>query len=138
MMTHRRLLCNPKYGAVGFVSYFYFLIYELFSPVIELLGCLVVLLACLVNLVNTSFMILFFTTYAVFGSILSLTIFFARTHTIDLTVSFSDVIKAVLLCFFEITILRFGLAVVRAVALLGYRKKKHSWGSIKRQRINLK
>lgn len=138
MMTHRRLFFNPKYKLVSFVSYIYFLLYELFSPFIELFGGAVVLLAYFVNLVNLPFMILFFVTYAVFGSILSLTIFFARTHTIDLTVSFADILKAILLCFFEITLLRFCLSIVRAVSLFGYRKKKHNWGSIKRQKINLK
>ena len=32
MMKYRNIMANPKYGAVSFVSYFYFLLYELFSP----------------------------------------------------------------------------------------------------------
>ena len=31
MTKHRRILANPKYGLVSFVSYFYFLLYELLS-----------------------------------------------------------------------------------------------------------
>ena len=47
-----------------------------------------------------------------------------------------DVLKAVGLCLFELVILRFILAWVRMAALLGYKKKKQSWGRIERKKIN--
>ena len=83
------------------------------------------------------FMILFFAIYAVFGCILTLTAFFARTQTIDLKISLIDALKAVLLCFFEITFLRFIMAFVRATAFFGYKKKKLNWGRIERKKINV-
>ena len=45
---------------------------------------------------------------------------------------------ALLLCTVEISVLRFIMAWVRATAFIGYKKKKLEWGSIKRQKINLK
>ena len=83
-------------------------------------------------------MVLFFLIYAVFGSVLSLTAFFSRIYTSDLKVTFSDAVKACLLCVFEITCLRFVLAWVRATAFFGYRKKKLQWGRIERKKINFK
>ena len=59
MMKHRRILANLKYGAVSFVSYFYFLIYELFSPYIEVFGLLATVLAVAVDLINVPFMVAF-------------------------------------------------------------------------------
>ena len=138
MWRHRVMLNNPKFGAVSLVSYLYFLMYELLSPFIELFGVLTMLLAFWVDLINVPFMILFFLIYAVFGSIMSLTAFFARIHTIDLKISFRDVMKAILLCFFEITCLRFVMAFVRTTAFIGYKKKKLQWGKIERKKINLK
>ena len=138
MWRHRVMLNNPKFGAVSLVSYLYFLMYELLSPFIELFGVLTMLLAFWVDLINVPFMILFFLIYAVFGSIMSLTAFFARIHTIDLKMSFRDVMKAILLCFFEITCLRFVMAFVRTTAFIGYKKKKLQWGKIERKKINLK
>ena len=76
MYKHRKILFNLKFGAVSFISYMYFLIYELLSPYIEIFGVFVTLLAFAVDLINVPFMILFFMIYAVFGSILSLTAFF--------------------------------------------------------------
>ena len=136
LTRHRRMLANPKYGLVGFISYLYFLIYELFSPYIELFGVATVVLAFAVDLINVPFMILFFLIYVVYSAVLSLTAFFARIHTVDLKLGATDVIKAVGLCALEISFLRFILAWVRATALIGYRKKRHAWGQIQRKKIH--
>ena len=60
MYKHRKMLLNPQYGAVSFISYLYFLIYELLSPFIEIFGVFTILLAYFRNLINLPFMILFF------------------------------------------------------------------------------
>lgn len=138
MWKHRVMLFNAKFGAVSFISFFYFLMYELLSPFIEIFGVLTMVLAFIFDLINVQFMLLFFAIYAVFGCILTLTVFFARTHTLDLKISVIDALKAVLLCFFEITFLRFIMAFVRATAFIGYRKKKLNWGRIERKKINVK
>lgn len=138
MTRHHRIFLNPKYGLVGLISYIYFLLYELLSPYIEIFGVATIVLAYCLNLINVPFMILFFCTYAVYSSVLSLTAFFARVHTIDLKLSFMDAVKAVALCFIEISFLRFVLAWVRATALIGYKKKKSNWGRIERQQINIR
>lgn len=138
MTRHRALFANLHYGPVSLISYLYFLLYELLSPYIEIFGTLTVLLAFAADLINLPFMLLFYAIYAVFGAVLTLTAFFSRIQTIDLKISFADGIKAVLLCLFEITFLRFVMAFVRATAFRGYRKKKMQWGRIERQRIQLK
>ena len=138
MMKYRSILANPKYGAVSFISYFYFLIYELFSPYIEVFGVFTTLLAFAVDLINVPFMILFFGIYVAYTAILSLTAFFARIHTIDLKLYPSDVLKAVGLCAVEVSFLRFVMAWVRMTALIGYRRNKHTWGRIECQKIQIK
>lgn len=138
MMKHRRILANLKYGAVSFVSYFYFLIYELFSPYIEVFGLLATVLAVAVDLINVPFMVAFFAVYVVYTAILSLTAFFARIHTVNLTLALSDVFKAVGLCAVEVSCLRFVMAWVRITALIGYRRKKAHWGTIQRKEIQYK
>ncbi|HIY54348.1 MAG TPA: glycosyltransferase family 2 protein [Candidatus Agathobaculum merdavium] len=136
MMRHRRMLANPKYGLVGAISYAYFLIYELFSPYIEIFGLLTVALAFIVDLINVPFMVLFFLIYIAYSAILSITAFFARIHTIDLKLTAMDVLKAVGLCAVEVGGLRLILAWVRATALIGYKRRKHVWDSIERQKMN--
>lgn len=136
MTRHRSLFANLHYGPVSLISYLYFLLYELLSPYIELFGVLTMLLAFLVDLINIPFMLLFYLIYAVFGSVLSLTAFFSRIQTIDLKISFTDGLKAILLCLFEVTCLRFVMAFVRTTAFRGYKKKKMQWGHIERHKFN--
>lgn len=138
MQKHRVMLLNPRFGLVGTLSYLYFLIYELLSPYIEVFGILTMVLAYLVDLLNLPFMLLFFLIYVVYSAILSLTAFFARIHTIDLKLTFWDVVKAVGLCAAEVSCLRLILTWVRATALFGYHKKRQSWGSIQRKTIKFK
>ncbi len=138
MFKHKTMLANSKYGMVSFISYFYFLIYELFSPYIEVFGLFTIVLAFIYELINVKFMIMFMAIYVIYSVILSITAFFARIHTIDLKISFSDLIKAVFLCFVEISFLRFILAWTRMTALLRYRRMKSNWGKIKRNKINYK
>ena len=138
MYKHRAMFSNHRFGAVSFVSYLYFLIYELLSPFIEIFGVFTMVLAWWFDLINVPFMLLFFLIYAVFGSVLTLTAFFSRIYTADLTLSFGDGLKAVCLCLFELVFLRFILAWVRCTAFIGYRKKKLSWGRIERRKIDLK
>jgi cellulose synthase/poly-beta-1,6-N-acetylglucosamine synthase-like glycosyltransferase len=137
LWLHRHLIANPKYGPVSFISYTYFLLYELLSPYIEVFGLLSVGMAFLLDMLNYRFALLFMLIYAVFGAVMSLTSFFARTQTLDLKLSFWDVLKAIGLCFFEVTFLRIILAFTRFFSLFGYRRKKRSWGKIKRKKIDI-
>ena len=121
---------------VSFVSYFYFLIYELLSPYIEVFGTLTMALAAALDFLNVPFMLLYLGLYIAYSSILSLTAFLARVHTIDLRLSAMDVLKAVGLCALELSCLRYVLAWVRMTSLIGYRKKKLNWGQIERKQIN--
>lgn len=132
MFKHKNIFMNIQFGSVGFISYLYFLIYELFSPFIEVFGIFTVLLAYMYDLLNVPFMIIFYLIYLLFGTTLSLTAFFARIHTIDLKLSFTDICKAIGLCIFEVSVLRFIIACVRTLAIFG---KKNKWGKMKRVKI---
>ena len=137
MWKHKKMMANPKYGAVGFISYMYFLLYELLSPFIEVFGVFTMVFAYCIDLLNLPFMLLFLLIYASYNSVLTLTAFFSRIQTIDLTVKFKDCMKAIMLCFFEVTTLRFIMAFVRLMAFKGYKKKKLDWGRIERKAMNI-
>ena len=126
------ICCRPQYGFVGSVSYLYFLFYELISPIIEVLGLGVTVLAAVVGQLNFFFMLRFYLLFAVYGSILTITAFFQRIYTQNLSISRSDISRAIVMCFAENLFFRFFLDFVRITAFIGYRKKKNSWGQIKR------
>ncbi len=118
------------------LSYLYYLLYELLSPVIELLGILVTILAYLFGLLNMRYMIILFLAYALFGAVLTVISFLARNFLSDVKVSFGDVIKAFLLCIPENVLIRFVMAWTRIFAMLFYRGNKTKWGRIKRYKID--
>ena len=120
----------------GKLSYLYYLIYELLSPVIELAGTFITLLAYLFGLLDFSYMLILFLVYAVFGSLLTVISFLARNFLSETHLSFGDVVKAFLLCIPENIGLRFIMAWTRLMAIFHYRGKKTSWGQIKRYKIN--
>lgn len=128
---------SPEYGVVGYVSYFYYFVYELLSPFIELFGLVTIILAYAVNLINVPFMILFFLIYALYGAVLTITAFFARIYTQNIRLSFMDVLKSIYLCIAESVFFRFIQAFTRMTAFIGYRKKKNVWGQIQRHKIQL-
>ena len=136
LTKYRRLFLNFKYGFVSLISYFYYLLYELLSPYIELFGVLTIVLAWVTNLINYPFVVYFYLVYACFSGVLTLVAFFSRIPTQNLTISFSDVVKAVGLCLFEIIFLRLYLAAVRMLSLLSYRKRKNHWEAITRTANN--
>lgn len=117
-------------------SYWYYLVYELLSPFIELVGMAVTVLATAFGLLNIKFMIIFFLIYALFGSMLTVISFLTRNFLSDSKVKFIDVIKAFILCIPENIVLRFVMAWTRIFAIVFYRGKKTKWGSIKRVKIN--
>lgn len=136
MKKHHQLFLNYRYGLVSFISYLYFLIYELFSPFIEIIGIMFTILSFFVGLINIKYMILFYLLYALFGTLLSVASFFARIYVNNTKVNFCDFIKVLILCFLEITVLRFYLSMVRMFSFFAYKKRKNNWGTIKRYKMN--
>ena len=136
MWGHRKMLANPRYGAVGLLSYIYFLFYELLSPFIELFGILTMVLSVMMDMLNVKFMLAFLACYALYGILLTLTAYFSRIYTIDQKLSFRELILAITACFFETTFLRFYLEFVRVTAFVGYKKNKLNWGKLERKKMN--
>lgn len=128
LSQHRNLL---KTG-----SYWYYLIYELLSPFIELIGFFITLLAWAFGLLNIQYMLFFFLAYALFGSMLTIISFLTRNSLSDAKIRKMDIVRAVLLAIPENIVLRFILAWTRMASLLFYRGEKTKWGSIKRVEIN--
>ena len=101
MWGHHKMLANPRYGAVGLLSYIYFLFYELLSPFIEFFGILTMVLSVMMDMLNVKFMLVFLACYALYGILLTLTAYFSRIYTIDQRLSFRELILAITACFLK-------------------------------------
>jgi cellulose synthase/poly-beta-1,6-N-acetylglucosamine synthase-like glycosyltransferase len=71
LWRHRRLIGNPRYGAMGLVVFPYFVIVELLAPIVEALGLVMLVATVAVGLVDRTFAILFFGLAVGIGLVLS-------------------------------------------------------------------
>ena len=113
----------------------YYLIYEFLSPFIEVLGVASILFATWYGDLNFKYMIYFYILYTSFGVILTITAFFQRIYTQNISIRKMDILKTIFICVIEAVFFHFILSVIRITAFRGYGKRKLSWGSIKRERI---
>lgn len=134
LAKYKYMFMNPHFGWTGCVSYFYYLMYELLSPFVELFGLFVTILVGITGYLNIPFMVGFYVLYVSYGAILTITAFFQQIYTQGMTVTRFDMIKAVLLCFVENIFFHFFLTFVRSTAFVGYRRNKLQWGQIKREK----
>lgn len=132
MFTHRKMFLNPAYGWLGMVSYPYYFLYELASPIFQLTGWIAMAASAAVGILNWDFMVRFYLMYTMYNAVLTITIFFQRIYTLRLKISVVDIVKAAIVCVLENIFFRLFLDVVRVTAFIGYGKRKNQWGKIKR------
>ncbi len=135
LQSYRWIIGRLAIGGRLWISYAYYLIYELSSAVIEIIGMFTMIAAAMLGLINVQFMILLMLVYVVFGWILTLAAFFSRIHTTNTGITNGDVARSFLFCLLENTFLRLILLFARFTAFLGYKKKKLDWNKVRRQKV---
>ncbi len=71
IIQNRHALLNPRYGRFGSVVLPYYLIVELLSPVVEILGYVAVVISYLLGMLSLDFMLLFLSLAVFYGIFLS-------------------------------------------------------------------
>jgi len=72
LWTYRRMLLNPRYGAVGLIAFPYFFLFEMLGPFVEILGYFVVVLSYFLGILNVEFFLLFLAVAVLYGIFLSI------------------------------------------------------------------
>ncbi len=136
MWRHRRILFNPRYGALGIVVYPYFVFVELMSPVVEALGLLATIVGFSLGALNIQFAILFL--LAAYGYGLVLTIF---TMVLE-EMSFLRYGKATdrLMILLWVLLENFGYrqlnVIWRLLGMVRYLRGETGWGAMEREGFN--
>jgi cellulose synthase/poly-beta-1,6-N-acetylglucosamine synthase-like glycosyltransferase len=71
LLMHPKMMCNPRYGAVGMLALPAVLLFELLGPVVELSGYAVAAVAFATGAVNGEIFVLFLAISVLYGLILS-------------------------------------------------------------------
>ncbi|WP_242942129.1 glycosyltransferase family 2 protein [Provencibacterium massiliense] len=132
---HRSLILNPKFGPVGTFSFLYYILFELLSPLIQVVGLAFVGVAYYLGMVNVPFMLAYYLWSLLFGAVLSIAAFFTRVFTFRTKLPKGDYLKAVLVCILENFGYRQLIALFSLSGIIGYRKYSKNWGRIQRTRF---
>lgn len=135
LTRHHEMLLNPKYGLLGFITFTYYWIYELFAPIIEFVGLIFMFISYFLELMNIQFMIEYFLIYVIFCSFFTVTTFFSRTYTVNNSISGKEMIKALFFAFIENVGFRQLINWYRLTTFVEYRFNKNKWYNIQRYKI---
>ncbi len=72
LWLHKKMLLNPKYGAVGLVSIPFFVFVELLGVIVEIAGYFIVVLGLVFAFLNIEIALLLFLVTYLYGSVLSM------------------------------------------------------------------
>lgn len=134
--SHRYIFLNPKYGLVGIFSFLYFVVYEMFSCVIDVFGLIIILISYFSGLLNLKFLITFLFIYIFYSVIISLTAIILENYMFKYILKLSTLLKLMLFAFLESFGYRQLCSWYRITGFIGYRKRKYQWNKISRKKQN--
>ncbi len=133
LWRHRRLLFNPRYGALGLVGYPYFLFVELLGPVVEAAGLVGVLAGFAVGVIDAQFALLFFVV--AYGMGLTLTFVCVLLEAVSYRGyrRFKEPVALLGLALLESFGYRQLTVLWRLSGLIGYLRRRSDWGMMERR-----
>lgn len=136
LFNHKYIFLNPKYGFVGIFSFMYFIVYELFSCVIDIFGLLVIILSYFAGYLNMKFLVTFLLVYILYSVIISVTSVMLENYVFRHIPSITTLLKLILFSIIESFGYRQLCSFYRLTGFIGYKKYKNEWRKITRIKQN--
>jgi cellulose synthase/poly-beta-1,6-N-acetylglucosamine synthase-like glycosyltransferase len=133
MWRHRVVLFNPKYGAMGWVAFPYFIFVELFAPILEMLGLLGTLAGMMLGLLNIQFAILFFLLAYGYGVLLTLATLMLEETSFRRYVTLRDRLILIGWALVENLGYRQRTVIWRLKGIIKYMRGMKDWGAMERR-----
>lgn len=135
LWMHRGMFLNPRYGKAGLIGMPFYVIFEAFGPIFEMLGYVVLLLLGLAGRLNPGIAVLFFLLAIANGIILSVMALVLDDLLFKRYERARDLLKMIAAAFFEYLGYRQVLAVQRTASFLNVLFRRGYWGKVKRTQI---
>ncbi len=136
LWTHRKLTFNPKYGAIGLISFPYFWIIEFFGPVVELSGYIYIIVSLFTGGVYVEFAILIFLLSCIYGSLFSMTAVLLEEWSLRKYPKISQIITLFLYSLTETIWYRPLTVLWRVEGIWQMLTGDRSWGEMKRKGVS--
>jgi cellulose synthase/poly-beta-1,6-N-acetylglucosamine synthase-like glycosyltransferase len=133
MWRHRRVLFNPRYGAMGLLVYPYFLFFELLAPVIETVGVLGLAVGIMIGQLNLPFAIPFFMAAYGYGLVLSMYALVLEEMSLHRYTSLQDHLLLLLWTLLEPLGYRQLTVIWRLRGLIKFLRGRTDWGAMQRR-----
>jgi cellulose synthase/poly-beta-1,6-N-acetylglucosamine synthase-like glycosyltransferase len=133
LWRHRRVLLNPRYGAMGLIAYPYFAFVELLAPVVEALGLVGLIVCLVVGWVDATFAELFFLTAYGYGLVLTLVALLIEEVTFHRAARVVDRVWLIVWSALECLGYRQLTVVWRLRGLWKYLRGRRDWGAMERR-----
>lgn len=133
LFRHRKMLFNPRYGAVGLIGMPYFFLFEFLGPVVEVLGYIAFFAGLLLGVLNTEFALAFFLVAVGLGVLLSTAAVFLEELRLEKYPRWWDIVKLTAYGILE----NFGYRQIntfwRFAAIISFLRGNTNWGSMERK-----
>mgnify|MGYP006276448929 CR=1 FL=1 len=130
IINHWKLLFNPNYGTVGMFAFPYYVIFEMFGPLLEFLGYCSIGAAYFLGILNPSFVLIFFLLAVLYGVFISTSAIGVEAYAEQRYDSILDYIRLFLYGVLENFGYRQLNTIIRAFSLIGYTPGSNEWGTI--------
>ena len=132
LWRHRSMAFNRRYGPVGLVVMPFFIMFELFGPIIELFGYIYFVIILIAGVLEPWFATLFFVLAMLIGFLLSLGAILLEELSLSFFRDKGDLWRLVLVALLENMGYRQIILWYRLRGLWGYFRKKKTWGRMVR------
>jgi cellulose synthase/poly-beta-1,6-N-acetylglucosamine synthase-like glycosyltransferase len=132
LWSHKRMLFNPRYGAVGLFAFPYFFLFEMLGPFVEILGYLAVALSYFLGILDLEFFILFLGVAVLYGVFLSIAAILLEEISFRRYPGWLDLTKLVVFGILENFGYRQLNAVFKVKAFWDVIRRRRAWGKMDR------
>jgi cellulose synthase/poly-beta-1,6-N-acetylglucosamine synthase-like glycosyltransferase len=133
LWRHRRLIGNPRFGTLGMLTFPYFLLFEFFGAIFELLGLPVVLAAWLLGALSLEFFLAFLTVSVLLSVLLSIAAILLEEYAVRRHERGSDIARLVLYGLAESFGYRQLTAFWRCRGAVDLALGRREWGEMRRR-----
>ena len=137
LLSHKKMILNPRYGIVGFVSIPYSWLFELLGAVVEVLGYLIIPISLFMNELSPFYFFIYLTLAVLLGIILSLGGMILEQITQMGRISAKQTMRLTLYAVLENFGYRQYITLCRVEGMLRYNRLKETWGKIRRKEFNM-
>lgn len=137
LLIHKKMMFNPKYGAVGILSMPYFVLVEMLGPIIEMIGYVILVISIITGTLSKFFVFVFLMAF-LYGILFSLCAILFEEFSYKRYSGFKEITKLVIYSFFEQFIYRQITVWWRVTSFFNFKKGSKEWGTIERKSFDTK